>query len=97
MQMSLASGTRSDALGRCHVCGAKVVVKSAGEVVIKNAILKVDGASGRVTAKCSHCKAWVAHVHGIDQPKAQVEAEDKSREAGSQRRSPPGFFFVEEP
>ena len=60
MQMSLASGTRSDALGRCHVCGAKVVVKSAGEVVIKNAILKVDGASGRVTAKCSHCKAWVA-------------------------------------
>ena len=59
MQMSLASGTRSDALGRCHVCGAKVVVKSAGEVVIKNAILKVDGASGRVSAKC-HCKAWVA-------------------------------------
>jgi hypothetical protein len=60
MQMSLAPGTRSDALGRCHVCGAKVVVKSGGEVVIKNAILKVDGASGRVTAKCSHCKAWVA-------------------------------------
>jgi len=66
MQMSLASGTRSDALGRCHVCGAKVVVKSAGEVVIKNAILKVDGASGRVTAKCSHCKAWVAVPLGLD-------------------------------
>jgi DNA-directed RNA polymerase subunit RPC12/RpoP len=60
MQTSLVSGSRSDTLGRCHVCGAKVVVKSASEVVIKNAILKVDGASGRVTAKCSHCKAWVA-------------------------------------
>jgi len=60
MQMSLVTAKVPDALGRCHVCGAKVVVKSAGEVVIKNAILKVDGASGRVTAKCSHCKAWVA-------------------------------------
>jgi hypothetical protein len=60
MQTSLASRSGSDTLGRCHVCGAKVVVESAGEVVIKNAILKVDGASGRVTAKCSHCKAWVA-------------------------------------
>ena len=60
MQMSLVTARVPDRLGRCHVCGAKVVVKSAGEVVIKNAILKVDGASGRVTAKCSHCKAWVA-------------------------------------
>ena len=31
-----------DAPGRCHVCGAKVVVKSPGEVVIKNAILRVE-------------------------------------------------------
>jgi hypothetical protein len=60
MQMSLVTARVPDTLGRCHVCGAKVVVKNAGEVVIKNAILKVDGASGRVTAKCSHCKAWVA-------------------------------------
>ena len=29
------------------------------EVVIHNAILKVDPASGRVTAKCVRCKAWV--------------------------------------
>ena len=46
--------------GRCHVCGTKVVVKGPGEVVIKNAILRVDGVSGRVAAKCCRCKAWVA-------------------------------------
>ena len=46
--------------GRCHVCGTKVVIKSPGEVVIKNAILRVDGISGRVAAKCCRCKAWVA-------------------------------------
>ena len=46
--------------GRCQVCGAKVVVKSPGEVVIKNAILRVDQPSGRVAAKCCRCKAWVA-------------------------------------
>ena len=45
--------------GRCHVCGTKVVVKGPGEVVIKNAILRVDGISGRVAAKCCRCKAWV--------------------------------------
>jgi len=60
MQTSSMTAKVPDTLGRCHVCGAKVVVKNASEVVIKNAILKVDGASGRVTAKCSHCKAWVA-------------------------------------
>ena len=49
-----------EAPGRCHVCGAKAVVKSLGEVVIKNAILRVDQSSGRVAAKCCRCKAWVA-------------------------------------
>jgi len=49
-----------DAPGRCHVCGAKVVIKSPGEVVIKNAILRVDKSSGCVAAKCCSCKAWVA-------------------------------------
>ena len=46
--------------GRCQVCGAKVVIKGVDEVVIKNAILRVDASSGRVAAKCSRCKAWVA-------------------------------------
>jgi len=27
--------------------------------MIRNAILRVDGPSGRVTAKCPRCKAWV--------------------------------------
>lgn len=28
------------------------------EVVIRNAILKVETPTGRVTAKCARCKAW---------------------------------------
>ena len=56
----METGAVQEALTRCQVCGAKVVVKSLADVVIKNAILKVDGASGRVTAKCSRCKTWVA-------------------------------------
>ena len=44
---------------RCPVCRAKVVVKLQDEVVIHNAILKVDPPTGRVTAKCARCKAWV--------------------------------------
>jgi phage FluMu protein Com len=45
--------------GRCPVCRATLLVRSPEEVVIRNAILKVDGPSGRVTAKCPRCKAWV--------------------------------------
>ena len=60
VQSHVALAAPQDAPGRCHVCGAKVVVKSMGEVVIKNAILRVDQSSGRVAAKCCRCKAWVA-------------------------------------
>ena len=45
--------------GRCPTCRAVLLVRSAEEVVIRNAILKVEGSSGRVTAKCPRCKAWV--------------------------------------
>jgi transcription elongation factor Elf1 len=44
---------------RCPVCRAKVVVALQNEVVIHNAILKVDASTGRVTAKCARCKGWV--------------------------------------
>ena len=44
---------------RCPVCRAKVVVKLPGEVVIRNAILKVDAPTGRVSAKCARCKSWL--------------------------------------
>jgi DNA-directed RNA polymerase subunit RPC12/RpoP len=44
---------------RCPACRAKVVVALQNEVVIHNAILKVDPATGRVSAKCARCKAWV--------------------------------------
>ena len=37
----------------------KVVVDRATEVVIHNAILRVDRTSGLVTAKCRRCKGWV--------------------------------------
>ena len=53
--------TASDpvAVQRCTACRDKVVVDRLNEVVIHNAILRVDRPSGRVTAKCRRCKAWV--------------------------------------
>jgi hypothetical protein len=47
------------AVTRCPSCRDKVVVGRATEVVVHNAILRVDRASGLVTAKCRRCKAWV--------------------------------------
>jgi hypothetical protein len=44
---------------RCRVCHTRVVVTSADEVVIRNAILKVDLPTGRVSAKCTRCKSWL--------------------------------------
>jgi DNA-directed RNA polymerase subunit RPC12/RpoP len=44
---------------RCPVCRAKVVVTLQNEVVIHNAIIKVEVSTGRVTAKCARCKGWV--------------------------------------
>jgi hypothetical protein len=44
---------------RCAVCHAKVVVTSGDEVIIRNAILKVDCPTGRVSAKCTRCKSWL--------------------------------------
>lgn len=46
-------------LQRCPSCRSKVVTRLPGEVVIRNAILKVDASTDRVTAKCPRCKAWV--------------------------------------
>ena len=42
----------------CPVCRSKMIVRGQGELVIRNAILKVDAPTGRVTAKCARCKAW---------------------------------------
>jgi uncharacterized protein with PIN domain len=44
---------------RCPVCKAKVIETSAEEVVIHNAILRVNRPTGRVSAKCSRCKSWL--------------------------------------
>jgi len=44
---------------RCRVCATQIVVTGPSDVVVKNAILRVDRASGHVTAKCPRCKAWV--------------------------------------
>ena len=51
--------TPDTAADRCPVCHSKVVVTSADEVVIRNAILRVDRPTGRVSAKCSRCKSWL--------------------------------------
>jgi phage FluMu protein Com len=44
---------------RCQVCATKIVLPGVDDVVVKNAILRVDRASGHVAAKCPRCKAWV--------------------------------------
>ena len=41
------------------MCRAKVVARGLQEVVIHNAILKVESATGRVAAKCARCKSWL--------------------------------------
>ncbi len=41
------------------MCRTRLVVKEPDEIVIRNAILKVEAQTGRVTAKCARCKAWV--------------------------------------
>jgi hypothetical protein len=53
------NGFLSVTVERCPVCRAKVVAKLPGEVVIRNAILRVDRTTGRVSAKCARCKRWV--------------------------------------
>ena len=47
------------AVQRCPACRDKVVVDRASEVMIHNAILRIERPSGRVSAKCRRCKAWV--------------------------------------
>jgi len=44
---------------RCPVCRETLLIRNPGEVMIRNAILRVDEPSGQVTAKCPRCKAWV--------------------------------------
>jgi uncharacterized protein with PIN domain len=43
---------------RCSVCRSPIVVRREDEVLVKNAILRVDR-SRRVSAKCPRCKSWV--------------------------------------
>ncbi|MGH7278616.1 MAG: hypothetical protein ACREJG_07995 [Candidatus Rokuibacteriota bacterium] len=45
--------------GRCPVCRNRLIARGENEVIIRNAILRVEHTTGRVTAKCSRCKAWV--------------------------------------
>jgi DNA-directed RNA polymerase subunit RPC12/RpoP len=46
-------------LERCPTCRDKIVVRAGGEVLVRNAILRVSPGSGGVAAKCSRCKTWV--------------------------------------
>jgi uncharacterized protein with PIN domain len=45
--------------GRCPICRVPLVLRTAEEVIIRNAIVRVDAPTGRVTAKCPRCKGWV--------------------------------------
>jgi hypothetical protein len=53
----MAAATTAE--GRCPVCRAKLVARGDEQVLIHNAILKVEAATGRVAAKCARCKSWV--------------------------------------
>jgi hypothetical protein len=44
---------------RCPTCRTKIVVPGEEGLVIKNAILRVNAASGQASAKCPRCKTWV--------------------------------------
>ena len=61
MVSALSDPTQEPAttLRRCPACRDKVVVERPSEIVVHNAILRVDRESGRVSAKCRRCKAWV--------------------------------------
>ena len=54
-----ASSGSTIALQRCPAGRDKVVVERDSEVGVHNAIRRIDRLSGRVTAKCRRCKAWV--------------------------------------
>jgi DNA-directed RNA polymerase subunit RPC12/RpoP len=44
---------------RCPTCRTKIVVPEPDGLVVKNAILRVSGKTGRAAAKCPRCKGWV--------------------------------------
>jgi hypothetical protein len=44
---------------RCPTCRTRIVVPRPEGLVLKNAILRVSGKTGRAAAKCPRCKAWV--------------------------------------
>jgi hypothetical protein len=59
MDAQAAATVPTSTVSRCPACRDKLVVDRPEEVVIHNAILRVERPSGRVTAKCRRCKAWV--------------------------------------
>ena len=40
-------------------CRTKIVVPEPDGLIVKNAILRVSGKTGRAAAKCPRCKNWV--------------------------------------
>ena len=59
MRHLLTHEPAATAATRCQVCSTPIVVPGPPDVVVKNAILRVDRATGHVAAKCPRCKAWV--------------------------------------
>ena len=58
-EASPGKGGEAPTAQRCPVCRSKIVVRVSGELVIHNAVLRVDSPTGRVSAKGSRCKSWV--------------------------------------
>jgi phage FluMu protein Com len=54
-----ASGSPTIRVERCPRCRTKLLEELPGEVIIRNAILRVESRTGRVRSKCPRCKTWV--------------------------------------
>jgi hypothetical protein len=59
MPVSTSAVQMTQDRGRCPICRVTILVRGPEEVVIRNAIVRVDAPTGRVMAKCPRCKGWV--------------------------------------
>jgi DNA-directed RNA polymerase subunit RPC12/RpoP len=44
---------------RCPTCRARIVVPRPQGLVVKHALLRVSGKTGRAAARCPRCKSWI--------------------------------------
>jgi DNA-directed RNA polymerase subunit RPC12/RpoP len=57
--LAVSNSLDRDQPKRCPACRTKIVIPDPEGLVVKNAILRVSARTGRASAKCPRCKAWV--------------------------------------